>query len=99
MANVITDPKTSPDVVLGDFTKPNPLVNFRLEDVAWVYGTKWKQRYFLRSGNDYYPASAQWDVTNKTWRTYHVQPGTEWWLPHYPSRPGDNSTRPSGPLC
>ena len=61
MANVITDPKVNPGVVLGDFSKPNPLVNFKLEDVAWVYGTKWKQRYFIRSGNDYYPANAQWE--------------------------------------
>jgi predicted CXXCH cytochrome family protein len=99
MANVITDPKVNPSVVIGDFSKPNPLVNFRLEDVAWVYGTKWKQRYFLRAGNDYYPASAQWDVINRVWRPYHVQPNTEWWLPHYPAKPGDNSTRPSGPLC
>jgi len=72
MANVITDPKTNPSVVLGDFSKPNPIVNFKLEDVAFTYGTKWKQRYFLRSGNDYYPASAQWDVINGIWRTYHV---------------------------
>ena len=44
-------------------------------------------------------APAQWDVTNEVWRSYHVQPGTEWWLPHYPAVPGDNSTRPTGPLC
>ena len=99
MANVITDPKANPRVVLGDFSKPNPLVTFKLEDVAFTYGTKWKQRYFLRSGNDYYPASAQWDVINGMWRTYHVQPNTEWWVPHYPAKPGDNSTRPTGPLC
>ena len=36
MANVITDPKANPSVVLGDFSKPNPLVNFKLEDVAFV---------------------------------------------------------------
>lgn len=99
MANVVTDPKVNPRVVLGDFTKPNPLVSFKLDDVAWVYGTKWKQRYFVRRGDDYYPASAQWDVINRTWRTYHVQPNTEWWLPYYPAKPGDNSTRPTGPLC
>src|SRR5262245_61335684 len=26
MANVVTDPKASPNVVLGDFSKPNPIV-------------------------------------------------------------------------
>ena len=99
MANVVTDPKVNPGVVLGDFSKPNPLVDFKLDDVAFVYGTKWKQRYFLRKDNDYYPANAQWDIVNRTWRAYHVQPNTEWWLPHYPATPGDNSTRPTGPLC
>ena len=99
MANVITDPKVNPNVVLGDFSKPNPLVNFRLEDVAFVYGTKWKQRYFLRKGNDYYPANAQWDVTNKVWRPYFLQPNTEWWVAHYPAAAGDNTGRPTGPLC
>jgi hypothetical protein len=52
MANVITDLKVNPRAVLGDFTKPNPLVTFTLAEVAFVYGTKWKQRYFLRRGND-----------------------------------------------
>jgi predicted CXXCH cytochrome family protein len=99
MANIITDPKANPSVVIGDFSKPNPLVNFKLEDVAFVYGTKWKQRYFIKGVNDYVVANAQWDVINATWRPYHVQPNTDWWVPHYPAKPGDNSTRPTGPLC
>jgi predicted CXXCH cytochrome family protein len=99
MANVVTDPKVNPSAVLGDFSKPNPLVTFRLEDVAFVYGTKWKQRYFLRRGGDYYPAAAQWDVINRVWRPYFVQPNTDWWVAHYPATPGDNTTRPTGPLC
>src|SRR5262245_36544508 len=27
MANVVTDPKVNPNVVMGDFSKPNPIVN------------------------------------------------------------------------
>ncbi len=99
MANIITDPKVNPRAVLGDFKTPNPLVTFKLEDVAFVYGTKWKQRYFIRKGNDYYPANAQWDVTNRVWRPYFLQANTEWWVNHYPAAAGDNSTRPTGPLC
>ncbi len=99
MANVVTDPKVNPSIVLGDFTKRNPLVTFELQDVALVYGTKWKQRYFLRKGDDYYPAPAQWDVTNRVWRPYFLQPNTEWWVSHYPAKAGDNSGRPTGPLC
>jgi len=96
MANVVTDPKQHPEVVIPDFNKPDPLLTFKLSDVAFVYGTKWKQRYFTKVGNDYYPLPAQWDVSHKIWRAYFVQPNTDWWVPHYPA---DNMKRPTGPLC
>ena len=96
MANVVTDPKAHPEVVLPDFSKPDPLLTFKLDDVAFVYGSKWKQRYFTKRGNDYYPLPAQWDVTNRVWRPYFVQPNTDWWVPHYPA---DNMQRPTGALC
>jgi predicted CXXCH cytochrome family protein len=99
MANVVTDPKVSPSVVIPDFSKPDPLVTFKLSDVALVYGTKWKQRYFIRKGDDYYVAPAQWDILNKVWRAYFVAPNTDWWAAHYPAQPGDNTGRPTGPLC
>src|SRR3954470_20906001 len=35
MANVVTDPKVHPDVVIPDFTKPDPLKTFTLNDVAF----------------------------------------------------------------
>ena len=96
MANVVTDPREHPEVVIPDFSKADPLVTFKLSDVALVYGTKWKQRYFTRQGNDYFPLGAQWDVAHKQWRGYHVQPNTDWWTPFYPD---DNMKRPTGPLC
>jgi hypothetical protein len=65
MANVVTDPKVNPSVVIPDFSRPDPLVTFKLSDVALVYGTIWKQRYFIRSGDDYYVAPAQWDIMNR----------------------------------
>src|SRR5690242_15226897 len=61
MANVVTDPKVRPQAVIPDFSKPDPLLTFKLDDVAFVYGSKWKQRYFKRVGNDLYPLPAQWD--------------------------------------
>ncbi len=96
MANVVTDPRQRPQVVIPDFSKPDPLLTFKLDDVAFVYGTKWKQRYFKKVGNDYFPLPAQWDITNRVWRPYFAQPNTEWWLPYYPA---DNMKRPTGPLC
>ena len=96
MANVVTNPREHPERVLPDFTKADPLLTFKLDDVALVYGTKWKQRYFTKVGNDYFPLSAQWDVSHKIWRAYKVQPNTDWWVPFYPD---DNAKRPTGPLC
>jgi predicted CXXCH cytochrome family protein len=96
MANVVTDPRVRPQVVIPDFSKPDPLLTFKLDDVAFVYGTKWKQRYFKKVGNDYFPLPAQWDVNHKIWRAYFVQPNTDWWVPFYPA---DNMKRPTGPLC
>ena len=44
MANVVSDPKVFPRAVIPDFTKPDPLLTFKLDDVALTYGSKWKQR-------------------------------------------------------
>src|SRR5262245_29643339 len=46
MANVVRDPKLHPQAILPDLSKPDPLVKFTKEDIAFVYGSKWKQRYF-----------------------------------------------------
>ncbi|HVS25483.1 MAG TPA: cytochrome c3 family protein [Gammaproteobacteria bacterium] len=96
MANVIVDPKVHPEVVLGDFSKPNELVTFKPRDVAFVYGSKWKQRYFVKRGDDYFVLPAQWDVTHKIWRAYHVENNQDWWTAYYPA---DQMQRPTGPLC
>jgi predicted CXXCH cytochrome family protein len=96
MANVIRDPRAHPEAVLGDFSTPNPLVTFRPEDVAFVYGSQWKQRYFSKIGDDYFVQPAQWDVRNKVWRQYYVRPGTDWWTRVYPE---SQTERPTGPLC
>jgi predicted CXXCH cytochrome family protein len=98
MANVVRDPKLHPEAIIPDFSKPDPLLTFSRDDVAFVYGSVWKQRYFKKIGNDYFPLPAQWDVTHKMWRPYHVADNTDWWAPLYPD-PGDNSRRPTGPLC
>ena len=50
---------------------PTRCVTFTKDDIAFVYGSKWKQRYFKKVGDDYFPLPAQWDVTHKIWRPYH----------------------------
>jgi len=96
MANVVRDPREHPDAIIPDFSKPDPLLTFSKDDIAFVYGSKWKQRYFKKFGDDYFPLPAQWDVTHKIWRAYNVKPGTDWWTPYYPE---DNMHRPTGPTC
>lgn len=96
MANVVRDPKDHPEAITPDLSSGNPLVTFKKEDIAFVYGSKWKQRYFQKAGDDYFPFPAQWDVVNRVWRPYNVAKGTDWWTEFYPA---ENAKRPTGPLC
>lgn len=99
MANVVRDPAIHPDAIIPDFSKPDPLLTFKKEDIAFVYGSGWKQRYFRKVGDSYFPFPVQWDIANKRWLPYHVPAtGGDWWAPYYPD-PGDNLGRPTGPLC
>ena len=100
MANIVRDPKAHPEAVLADFSKADPkLVTFGVKDVDFTYGSIWKQRYFHKSGNTYVPYPAQWDVVHKAWSKYHVPDTGDWWASKYPDPKGDNSGRPTGPLC
>ncbi len=92
MANVVRDPREHPDAIIPDLS--GPLVHFSKDDIALVYGSIWKQRYFKKAGDDYFPFPAQWDVTHKMWRPYVVT--NDWWAALYPP---DNFQRPTGPLC
>jgi predicted CXXCH cytochrome family protein len=94
MANVVRNPHEHPDAIIPDLSKPNPLVTFTVDDIAFVYGSKWKQRYFKKIGNDYYPLPAQWDVIHKKWRPYSAK--EDWWVPFYPP---DNFHRPTSTTC
>lgn len=96
MANVLQDPNTDPGVILGDFATENDLVTFDIDDVTYTYGSKWKQRYFTRRGDDLFVLPAQWDVQNRQWRRYFPSRGSDWWTEHYPEDP---MRRPTGPLC
>jgi predicted CXXCH cytochrome family protein len=96
MANVVRDPREHPDAILPDLATNNVSPQFTRDQVAFVYGSIWKQRYFTKIGDDYFPEPAQWDVTHKAWRPYFVPKGGDWWEPFYPP---DNFQRPTGPTC
>jgi len=95
MANVVRDPHEHPDAIIPDLAT-NPFGKFTKDEIALVYGSLWKQRYFIKKGDDYFPEPAQWDVTHRVWRPYFVAKGTDWWEPFYPP---DNMQRPTGPTC
>jgi predicted CXXCH cytochrome family protein len=96
MANVVVDPRTHPDAIIPNLTTNN-VAKFSADQVAFVYGSLWKQRYFTRVGDDYFPLPVQWDVHNRAWRPYRVPAqGGDWWTAVYPP---DNMQRPTGPLC
>lgn len=96
MANVVRDPRTHPDAIVADFSHPPSFVKFTKADIALVYGSIWKQRYFKKVGNNYYVLPAQWDIGNHKWLPFFVKNGEDWWAPLYPP---DNMKRPTGPLC
>ena len=97
MANIVRDPKEHPDAIIPDLAKAeSAIVKFKKEDIALVYGSLWKQRYFTKIGNDYFVEPAQWDVKNRVWRPYFVENNTDWWAKLYPP---DNMKRPTGALC
>jgi predicted CXXCH cytochrome family protein len=96
MANIVRDPRQHPDAIIPDLATNN-VSKFSKEQVAFVYGSIWKQRYFTKVGDDYFPLPVQWEVQNKKWSKYQVPPtGGDWWAAFYPP---DNMHRPTGPLC
>lgn len=96
MANVVRDPRQHPDAIIPDLATNN-VAKFSKDQVAFVYGSLWKQRYFTKIGDDYFPLPVQWEIKNHKWSKYVVpQTGGDWWAAFYPP---DNMHRPTGPLC
>ncbi len=95
MANVVRDPYSHPDAIIPDLAT-NMVARFNRNQVAFVYGSLWKQRYFTRIGDDYFPLSAQWVVGKRQWLPYLVPTTGDWWAAFYPP---DNLQRPTGPTC
>jgi len=95
MANVVRDPREYPEAIIPDLAS-NKVGKFTKDQVAFAYGSLWKQRYFTRVGDDYFPLSAQWDIGTRAWLPYKVPKTADWWTAFYPD---DNMQRPTGPTC
>ncbi len=94
MANVVRDARIHPEAILADFSSPPPFVNFTKAQIAFVYGSIWKQNYFTKVGNEYYPLGAKWDIKHHKWLPYLAK--DDWSAPYYPP---DNADHPTGPTC
>lgn len=66
-------PVTSDSDILGDFSKPDPAVTFKKEDIKYVVGSKWEQVYVHMVDGEYYPLTAKWMVMQKKWVPYKVK--------------------------
>ena len=95
MANIVRDPRQFPEAIIPDLAT-NAIYKFSKDQVAFVYGSLWKQRYFTKVGDDYFPLPVQWEVANHKWSKYMVPVGADWWTAFYPP---DNMKRPTGPTC
>jgi len=65
MANVVRDPREHPDVIIPDLAT-NSVAKFSKDQVAFVYGSVWKQRYFTKVVDNYFPLphSGMWSTKN-----------------------------------
>ena len=94
MANVVRDPREHPEAITPDLAT-NRMEHLSKDQVAFVYGSLWKQNYFTKVGDDHFPLPVQWDFADRSWRPYHVpEKGGDWWTAFYPP---DNMQRRSGP--
>ena len=73
MANVVRDPKAHPDAIVADLAHNN-VAKIDVNQVAFVYGSVWKQRYFTKVGDDYFPLPVQRDIGTHQWLKYFEIP-------------------------
>ncbi len=69
-ATVVQDARKNPNVILGDFSVPN--LGFTKDDVDYVIGGHWDQRYMKKIGNDYFVLPKLWSIQSQQWRPYNV---------------------------
>ena len=61
-------PVTSLDMIVGDFSTPNSLRNFKKTDIDFVVGSKWEQIYLQKKNNDEYKIlPATWMIATQEW--------------------------------
>ena len=86
MANVVRDPHEHPDAIIPDLATNN-VYKFSKDQVAFVYGSIWKQRYFTKIGDDYlrYPFNGKSETRNGANIRCH-RLGGDWWTQYLSGR-------------
>jgi hypothetical protein len=54
-------------VILGDFSRADPVRTFRKEEVAYTIGSRWEQMYVTRRNGEEYLLPAKWLIAQKKW--------------------------------
>jgi len=83
--------------VLGDFSSKDPDLTFTLDEVDMLVGSRFKQRYAKKIGDDYYMLPAQWNVETDEWVPYN--PKKDWWAAEKGLYPKEWYKRPNSKLC
>jgi predicted CXXCH cytochrome family protein len=72
--------------IVADFTQPSQHRKFELEDVKWVIGSRWKQRFIGEVDGEEVVFPAQWSVKDRVWQSYGAR--EDWWHRHHPDWKG-----------
>lgn len=63
--NVVRNAKESPDAIIAHFSER--IEGFGREDVEYVIGGHWYQRFMVKMGDDYYMLPKIWSVASHKW--------------------------------
>ena len=58
--------------ILGDFNSQDPDLTFKPEEVSWVLGGQYKQRYLTEIDGALFVLPAEWNVAAEEWVAYEV---------------------------
>jgi len=93
-SKMVQDVKKDPKVVVADFLKLPADANFKLEDVDYTIGGKFKQRYMIRSDENqtenYRLGNKQWNTQTKQWQNF--KPWGYWYKDAHPNNSQDFKT-------
>lgn len=66
-----------PNVIIGNFQATgNPFElaqDVTPDDIVYTLGSKWKQRYAIKRGEDYFFLPAQWNMATEEWKPYFAE--------------------------